>query len=977
MPPLFEQKPTTMDNCSPRLLLLLFTFICASVSMAFSQNTHLRFDHLNVESGLSQNSVEGIVKDKYGFMWFSTYQGLCRWDGYKFKVYRADPSNPKALKNRRVQLLYKDSAGDIWAGSPDTLVCRYNYLTDDFTRFSKTKAPGQIVYSLDRMRSTHFNYIETSNTIWRVNQSCNALMGELPSNRIKFLYQLTQQDKATGQYVIYNTNYFNKWAINDETVFCIYLDDNEMFWAGTYCGGVNKADSRQKPFRYYFHNGLPNSIINNKIRALCVDQSGYLWVGTNNHGITRIDREKNKYVHFQRFINSGNKNTLIHNEIRKIYNDRYGFIWIGTRGGLDRYDPQTGIFHHYPFPSRLPHNRVYDIMEDRKGNLWLGTWNGIARYDRKKDTFKVFKHEDLLKSYKVRAVLSDEHNDFWVATESGGLTYLKYENQGTIQEKFTPTHFLHSENDSNTICSNCIFTMIRDKNGTLWIGTDSGVDRFDPETGIFKHIGLDEGLPNEFITGLVCDLNDNIWISHKEGLTRLDPQTLKMQTFTESDGLQSKEFSENACFLDPKTGEMFFGGVNGFNSFFPDQLKINPYKPVIYITEMQVALKPVGINEEVNGRIILDKPLYLTDEIKLNHRDKTVSFEFVGLHYSDPAENQYAYMLEGYDKNWIFTNASKRQASYYDLMPGTYYFKVKASNNDGIWNDEPVILKVIVLNPWWRTWWFRIAVVISVIGFFWFLNYYRESRYKRKQEALQALVDQRTLELQVLNSTKDRFFSIIAHDLRNPFHVVTGFSEILQRDFQKLPGPKIEKFLSLIITSAKNGSNLLENLLQWSRSQTGRIPFEPLPINLFVIIEEIFNFFDCDIQKKNLQTQINIEPNLTVMADENMLRTILRNLISNAIKFSNEQGTIAVSAKISAPFVEIKVSDTGVGIPPERLPLLFNVDSNITTKGTSQEPGSGLGLIICKEFVEKHNGKIWAESQSNVATSFIFTLPMA
>ncbi|HEY4787849.1 MAG TPA: ATP-binding protein, partial [Bacteroidales bacterium] len=416
----------------------------------------------------------------------------------------------------------------------------------------------------------------------------------------------------------------------------------------------------------------------------------------------------------------------------------------------------------------------------------------------------------------------------------------------------------------------------------------------------------------------------------------------------------------------------------------------------------------------------------------IGHNEKSITVGFAALHYANPYKNQYLYKLNGFDKEWIATDSRNRIASYSNLPDGQYVLQVKASNNDGVWNPQPIELTINVHPPWWGTWWFKISMIIAAALLFYLLMHLRMSIYRKTQKELTKLVRDRTQKLEEtnelllerqtrieeqseelrahseglkeandllvqrqnliklqaeklletneelvkLNSTKDRFFSIIAHDLRNPFHIVTGFTELLLRDYEKMPFDKVNKYLNLMYNSSRSGNNLLENLLQWSRTQTGTISYEPVHLNLFTIAKETFDYLEGDAHKKSIEVRLNIDRHLTVVADENMLKTILRNLLSNAIKFTYENGKIAVNTSMDGNMVEISITDTGVGIPVDKFPLLFKIETNISTRGTSQETGTGLGLILCKEFVEKHKGMIWVESKENEGTTFRFTLPI-
>jgi len=411
------------------------------------------------------------------------------------------------------------------------------------------------------------------------------------------------------------------------------------------------------------------------------------------------------------------------------------------------------------------------------------------------------------------------------------------------------------------------------------------------------------------------------------------------------------------------------------------------------------------------------------------------------------------YKMEGFDNQWRQTDANNRIATYTNLDPGNYLFKVKASNNDGVWNEAGTFIKVTILPPWWKTWWFKTMSILIIVSSIFAAYYIRLALYRIRQKELTFLVQQRSQELMqtneklierqarieeyaeevkvtndqlldrqarieeqseelrsqagrlrevneqliekqkliekqsdvvqeinnqlsVLNSTKDRFFTIIAHDLRNPFNVVIGFSKILLREFQNLPTQTVKEYMEMIHNSSVNGNNLLDNLLQWSRSQTGRISFDPVSLNLWSLVEENLALLSADAQKKNIHIHSFIDSKLMVLADGNMIKTVFRNLISNAIKFTDQNGEITLSAIAERTQVEITVMDNGVGITEDVRNMLFHVNTNISTKGTLNESGTGLGLILCKEFVEKHGGKIWVESEVGKGSKFKFTLPM-
>jgi signal transduction histidine kinase/ligand-binding sensor domain-containing protein len=1008
-----------------KLVLLALLFLVQSV---FPQDKVLRFDHLTVEDGLSQNTVTGIIKDKYGFMWFGTWGGLCRYDGYKFTVYKTEVGNPRSISNSRIHLIKKDNDGNIWLLPYDTLIlCRYNYETDDFTRFARNKVKKEIADALSRTRDVSHLNANSCGYTWHVDRN----------------YLLYQTNNLSHKRIEYIADPLNRWALNDGDVTDIYIDDDNMMWVGTYSGGVNKAFIEANPISYYYRSLKGYNCINdNNVRAVFQDNLDNLWVGTRSKGITKIDRKNDTYTYYQH--SETNSNSLINDQIRRIFVDHFGQVWIGTKGGLDRFDQKNNKFFHYSTKSKnkIPHDWVYAVMEDDNNNLWIGTWNGIAKYNRKNDSFlwydlKVFK----LKTTAVRDFLEDRNKNYWLAIEGQGLLNLRKISEPGLKDSFQVINrYEYSLDKSNSLSDNLIYAICEDENGKIWAGTSNGLDKIDPENQKIVNFTMKEGLPDVTIIGVLSDRNGHLWVSHKKGISRLNIKTLTIKNFSIQDGLQGVEFSENACFRNVKTGEIFFGGTKGLNSFFPDSIKNdNTHLPKVVFTDLKIQNQSVHLNQVFNGRIILTRPIYLTAEITLKHQDKSFSIEFAGLHYTNPKGNKYKHILIGFDKEWIVTNANERNASYSNLDPGVYTLQVKASNSDGYWTIVPATLKIIVEPPWWQTWWFKFIALLVFVFSIYIAFSLRVSIYQKKQKELSVLVKKRTQEitqaneillerqtrieeyaeelrshtenlreandllrdkqklietqaallndsnqqlrftneqLAILNSTKDRFFSIIAHDLRNPFNTVSGFANLLQKDYKTLPPEKIERFLNIISVSSTSGNNLLDNLLQWSRSQTGSILYNPTKLNLSLVANDTIKLLEGDAQRKEITIHSHIDQEIMVFADENMLKTIFRNLVSNGIKFTPEKGTITLTSIINDLFVEITIADTGMGIPSEIISKLFRIDVTVTTKGTLSESGTGLGLILCKEFVEKHNGKIWVESEEGNGSEFKFTLPL-
>jgi signal transduction histidine kinase len=622
----------------------------------------------------------------------------------------------------------------------------------------------------------------------------------------------------------------------------------------------------------------------------------------------------------------------------------------------------------------------------------------------------------------------------------------------------------------------------------MWFGTDEGIlNKFDIDKNEFTAYTDKKGLRDLGIRATTVDNDDNIWINTVKGFWKFNTKENVFRKFDESDGLQDASFSK-ASYLG-RDGRLYVGGINGFNAFYPHEIPFNNKPPKVSITDLKAFNKSVKVGEEIEGSVILNRLITDIGELSISYKINFFSFEFSALDFTNPSKNQYSYKMEGFDSQWRYTDSKNRTATYTNLDPGSYIFRVKASNSDGVWNETGTSIKLVILPPWWKTWWLRSVIVFLAITTVYIVYILRIAFYRQKQKDLTNMVKNRTFELEesnrillekqsqieeqaeelrtrsenlkvanellverqskieeqtkelllsnenlkkvnqlllerqhqvqeqaeelrarsqnlkeandlliekqkliidqserlkesntqlsFLNATKDKFFSIIAHDLRNPFNGVIGFSELLLKGIDKLPQDKIIKYIEFIHIASKTGSNLLDNLLQWSRAQTGKISYEPVKMSLITIAEETIQLLDGDANRKSISFQQQIGPDVVIFADENMVKAIFRNLISNAIKFTNPKGNILLKSDSNDPFVEITIADNGIGISQENLKNLFRTDMTLSTRGTAKESGTGLGLLLCKEFVEKHNGKIWVESEVGKGSNFKFTLPLA
>ena len=531
------------------------------------------------------------------------------------------------------------------------------------------------------------------------------------------------------------------------------------------------------------------------------------------------------------------------------------------------------------------------------------------------------------------------------------IRILKYSNRNLLIgcpdcfQIFSPgenhfTTYTHNPDNANSLSYPTTTDILAENDSCVWIGTQDGLNRFNPNTGSFKRYYEKDGLPSNVIKGLALDKSGVLWVTTNKGVCRFDYKQRKFKNFTKDDGLQSNEFSERSI-LKTKSGALLMGGTKGFNIVYPEKITENKSIPDILITDLKIFNKSVKPGAE-NSPLIQN--ITETKTLTLSHKQSVLTFYFAVMDFTAPEKNQYAYKMEGFDKDWIYSG-NKGEATYTNLNPGEYVFRVKGSNNDGVWNETGTSIRITILPPWWNTWWFKLIIISAIIFLLASIFLSRFQRLKNQKILLEKSVAIKTAELHELNASKDKFFSIIAHDLKNPFNTIIGFSEMLNEEIKSGDSTRIEKYSGMINTSAVQTLRLLENLLEWAKSQTGKILFNPIPINLSGLFNEEFSMLNDMATGKNIELKSSFPDDLTVLADKNMLKTILRNLISNAIKFTHKNGKVEVKAMIDNKQVEISVSDNGIGMTKETIAKLFRIDANLSTRGTENEKGTGLGLI--------------------------------
>jgi ligand-binding sensor domain-containing protein/signal transduction histidine kinase len=912
------------------------------------------FEHftspLEYDGSVKDNRIP-LLEDPDGLIWMGSTRGLACFDrkSKAFRCFRAEPGRKNAISDNSITALFSDRRGNIWAGTSNGLN-RYDKKTGQFTAyFNEPRNSFSISHNFIRSVVQ-----DNAGNFWIGTEG-----GGL--NKLSF----TKEDQPVFENFTSENNQLSHNIVNS-----LFIDRSENLWAGT-LQGISKTDLKKHKFNLYRRSDSPYSVdlLGNVIASIYKDEEGVLWIGNWGQGLNLFDRRTGRVEHFSSRLNGIHH--LTNDFVHVVFGDYDRRIWIGTRDGIFIFDRGKHRFlrmNEYFKNNRLPDLRgvrIFMIIQDRARNFWIGTQNGLYRINIVNGTTEHFSEQaggnHRISSNLVYSLLEDRDGFIWIATLNGLDVFEP--NSGRL------SHFRKSEGSTNSLCDNFVISLCEDHSGAIWIGTSTYVNRFTKKDSLFTYFSKESGLPNNRIFEILKDKLQNLWFATGNGLSKFDSVSQTFRTYTVQEGLQGPEFNLRASFRSPD-GEIFFGGMNGFNSFHPDSIRDNPFVPPIVFTSFYT----------ITGGIKKFRDVQNTEEVVLDYLENTFTLEFAALEYTNPENNRYAYRLEGVSDEWIDLG-NRRFIPFTNLPSGEYRFTVRGCNNDGKWNEAGKSLRVVIHPPWWRSWPAYILYLLLLVILVFVYIKWRERNLIRQRTVLEKKVEERTFqieqqkeELEHLNATKDKFFSIIAHDLRSPFNSILGFSDILLSDFRSFDADKIEKYLTYIRDASYQTYELLQNLLFWARSQTGTLEFKPVPFDLCERIGENISMVKSQAEKKNIRVTHSGDEKRTALGDVNMVDTVLRNLLTNALKFTPAGGTVSVQVQESGDQWKISVKDSGVGIAPENIAKIFRVDSKFTRQGTEKERGTGLGLILCKEFLRLHGSTIYVVSEPGQGSEFSFSL---
>jgi signal transduction histidine kinase/ligand-binding sensor domain-containing protein/DNA-binding response OmpR family regulator/HPt (histidine-containing phosphotransfer) domain-containing protein len=932
---------------------------------------------------LIDDRIRVLFQDSSGGLWVGTEQGLCRLDSVSgvCERFSGGPAAAVDLTSQRITAIDQDADGRLWIATDGAGLIilnpndgsrqsfRLDPATPVATRISTLRIDDRQrvwlgsydsgIFRLDRRKGT-LEHLPLHNLV--EGTVASTIIREIFQDRSRRIWVGCDQGlrvwrEAQRDFVPYQHDPTDPFSLSDNRVNVLFQDRGGVLWIGTF-NGLNKWNSITGNFGHYRQRpGQTGGLASNVVTAFQGDGRGTLWIGSYGGGLQAFDVTSGEY----RPAPPGLRDL----RIMALLVDAQGMVWIGTRdGGLSRLDPSRGEYHHFLHdPQRddsLSTNGVTALAADRSGDLWVGTYRGgLNRLDPAGGRFTHYRHDPhdpaSLGSDQVLAIIQDRDGVPWIGTDGGGLSRFDRDRGGF-------TRFRHRADDAHSLSSDSVWAIHESARGDLWIGTGGGgLNRWKAEdrqrgAAVFTHYGRPQGLPSSSVQGVLSDEQGKLWISSNRGLTRLDPDTGSVRNFDLSDGLQGYDFNQGAYFR-AADGRLFFGGANGFNAFLPSAIKPNRHVPEVVLTRLL----------KYNHAFDPGAPLSRLQVLDLDYDEDMITFEFTALDFADPELNRFEYRLDGFDPHWVDTEHSRR-ATYTNLPAGSYTFRVKAANNDGLWNGQGIALAVRVHPAPWQTWWAYALYLSATLTALWLLQRTHTRRLRQEMEVRRA---------EEANAAKSLFLATMSHEIRTPLNGVLGMTQLL---LETVLDRTQERFVQTIRRSGESLLGIVNDVLDLSKIEAGKVDLERVPMNLRDEVEDTLILMGARAHAKGLELICEAPPALpvAVQGDPLRLRQILVNLVGNAVKFT-EQGEVVLRISLledgrNGRLYRFEVQDTGIGMTEGQREHIFEAFSQADSSTTRRHGGTGLGLAIASRLCRAMGGRIGVESSPGSGSRFWFTL---
>jgi signal transduction histidine kinase/ligand-binding sensor domain-containing protein/CheY-like chemotaxis protein/AraC-like DNA-binding protein len=993
------------------LIAVIIFFLSAFETLP--QNIPAHFDNISIDQGLPSNTINSVYQDKKGFIWIGTDVGLVRYDAYNFKLYSHKKDDINSLSDGFITSILEDSAGNFWIGTRNGGLNKFDR---NLNKFSSLK---YLSYESNSIRNNNIiSLIEDRGTIWAVTDSGLSKMNSSGTSFTNFRLPADISDKphllvskiiadngilwigTLNGLIEFNSDNHSVsiFRINPKGDFHIrsLIKENESNLLIASDEGVFRFNKSGKQFSqllkepvndiitakdgklwcasaangiilFDINNGTKNYIAGNGstgYKNIFIDKAGSIWLSSPNVGISICHSGHKSFNIISN--NPGNPNTLSYNFVNKSFSDfplkegiinsvlkdNFGNLWVGTSNGLYIQRLNNSSFEKISFISHVIKDQpVNSMAQDKSGNIWLGINDHLVKY-------ALPTNESLIVDLKLNSASSTNtiniscilsiNDNIWISSSDGLYKYVPGKNLLK----------LFRDNDPFNI-ENQFQTLFQDWEGHLWLGSkEGGLKSFNTETNQFVSYKKENGLPSNNILSILEDLNGFLWLGTDKGLVKFNRQYGNIILYTSNDGIPSNHFLPNSSWIS-QAGEFFFGTANGIFSFFPSDIYSNKYIPPVVLTSFKIFNKEADLNYETA----------YASEFEIPYKQNELSFQVSALNFINPQQNNYAYKLEGFNNEWHYIN-SAHSISFTNLDPGSYTLRIKAANNDGVWNESGLSVKLIVLPPWYKTWWAYSLFLILIILIYLGIRMYEFKKLKSRNELrLKKLQSDILMEA---DKVKSDFFAKISNDLKEPLIQITAPLSKLK---EKMADADDKQIIELVETNTRLLLHQLNHFLDLSQLEAASMKLNVTRNDFVLFIRGLIMNFEQSAKLKNIQLTLHSPmDHINLYFDPEKIEKIIFNILSNAIKFTSTGGTVLVYLELKSNRLYVRVRDNGIGISSEKIHLIFDKFSSASTSSAKNAGGSGIGLYVTKKLVELHKGEVQVSSTPGIGTTFSFWL---